>query len=235
MIVGKSGYNFFHPMLLKSLDVGLYIIVATGVVNFLMGYVAERQGTRTGSLALVSSGQHLKSDSYSTAGIIVGLVLIIIFKVSWLDNAVAILFGLWITWVGMKVVRKAIAGIMDEADYDLLEKLISKLNENRRPAWVDIHNMRVIKYGTVWHIDCHLTVPWYYTMMDAHHEVESFYHLVNKEFQNPVEFFIHTDYCLAPQQCKICLLENCVKREAAFEKRIEWNLDTVLKNLKHGV
>ena len=235
MIVGKSSYNFFHPNKLEDLDLGLIIIVATGVVNYLIGFIAERQGSKTGSIALVGSGQHLKSDSYSTAGIVVGLILILIFKIWWLDSAIAILFGGWIIFIGMKVVRKAIAGIMDEADYELLEKLIFKLNENRQTAWVDIHNTRVIKYGTVWHIDCHLTVPWYYTVKEAHHEIESFYSLVSREFQNPSEFFIHSDYCSPPHQCRICILEICHERKAPFEKKVEWNLETVLKNQKHGL
>ncbi len=235
VIVGKSAYNFFIPNKIESLDLGLVIIISTGVVNFLIGYVAEMQGKKTGSLALIGSGQHLKSDAFSTAGIAMGLILILIFKILWLDNAVAILFGGWIMFIGIKVVRKAIAGIMDEADYELLEKLISKLNENRRPAWVDIHNMRVIKYGTVWHIDCHLTVPWYYTVKEGHKEIESFYGLVSREFQNQAEFFIHTDYCLPPKQCRICIYEDCKLREAAFGKRIEWDLETVLKNQKHGL
>ncbi|MFI5135538.1 MAG: cation diffusion facilitator family transporter [Chitinophagales bacterium] len=235
LVIGKSGFNFFHPQHLESLDVGLYIIVATGAVNYLIGFFAERQGHKTGSLALVSSGQHLKSDAYTTGGIIIGLILILIFKTGWLDNAVAILFGAWITFIGVRVARKALAGIMDEADYELLEKLISKLNANRQSPWVDLHNMRVSKYGTVWHIDCHLTVPWYFTVREAHKQIELLYDLVNKEFQNPVEFSIHTDYCLPPQQCKICILDSCNERKAMFERRVEWNLETVLKNEKHGL
>jgi len=235
LVMGKSGFNFFHPQHLESLDVGLYIIIATGFVNYAIGFIAERQGNKTGSLALAGSGQHLKSDAYTTGGIILGLILILVFKLEWLDNAVAIVFGAWITFIGSRVVRKAIAGIMDEADYDLLDKLISKLNENRMPSWVDLHNMRVIKYGTVWHIDCHLTLPWYLNVQEAHKQIELLYALVTKEFQNPVEFSIHSDYCVPPQQCRICILDSCTERKTQLEKRVEWNLETVLKNQKHGL
>jgi cation diffusion facilitator family transporter len=234
LIVGKSAYNFFHPKVLQSLDAGLLIIMATGAVNFAAGFIAERQGRKSGSVALIGSGKHLKSDAYSTAGIVAGLVLILIFKADWLDNAVAIFFGCWIMYMGFTVMRKAIAGIMDEADYGLLSKIISKLNENRRSTWVDLHNMRVIKYGTVWHIDCHLTVPFYFTVQEGHNEVVRIYLLAQKGFQNPVEFYIHTDYCLPPKQCRICSFESCTARQAAFEKTVEWNLTNVLSNAKHG-
>jgi cation diffusion facilitator family transporter len=235
MIVGKSVYNFFHPQQLESLDLGLSLVLATGLINFAAGFYAEKQGEKTGSLALVGSGQHLKSDAYSTFGIVIGLVLILLFRFEWLDNAIAVILGGWIIYTGTRVTRRAVAGIMDEADSELLEKLIGKLNENRREPWVDLHNMRVIKYGPVWHIDCHLTVPWYYSVREAHREVEQFNELVRKEFHNPVEFFIHTDYCLPPQQCKICVMSACNQRTAAFEKGIEWDSDNVLNNNKHGL
>src|ERR1041384_4189146 len=83
-------------------------------------------------------------------------------------NIVPIGFGIFISIIGLRLLRKAIAGIMDEADTDLLKKIISHLNEHRHPAWVDLHNMRVIKYGNVLHVDCHLTVPWYYNVREAH-------------------------------------------------------------------
>lgn len=235
MIVGKSTYNFFHSKQLESLDTGLIIIAGTGLVNYAAGFIAERQGRKSGSLALIGSGQHLKSDAFSTAGIIVGLIFILIFKADWLDNAVAIFFGCWIIFTGWIVMRKAVAGIMDEADYELLQVLISKLDENRRPSWVDLHNMRVIKYGTVWHIDCHLTIPYFFSIKEGHEEVVRIYMLAEKSFQNPVEFFIHTDYCLPPRQCRICTFQECTHRQAPFERKIEWNLENTLKNTKHGV
>lgn len=234
MIVGKSTYNMFHPKTLEALDTGLYIIVATGAINFAAGFIAERQGHKSGSVALIGSGQHLKSDAYSTAGIVAGLLLILIFHADWLDNAVAIFFGCWIMYMGFKVMRKAVAGIMDEADYGVLAKIISMLNESRRSTWVDLHNMRVIKYGTVWHIDCHLTVPFYFTVQEGHNEVVRIYMLAQKGFQNPAEFYIHTDYCLPPKQCRICSFESCTERQAPFEKKIEWSITNVLSNTKHG-
>jgi divalent metal cation (Fe/Co/Zn/Cd) transporter len=57
---------------------------------------------------------------------------------------------------------------MDEADIELLKKIVDLLNKNKRENWVDLHNLRVIKYGSILHIDCHLTVPWYLNVNEAH-------------------------------------------------------------------
>ena len=52
-----------------------------------------------------------------------------------------------------------------------LAKMVELLNKNRRENWVDLHNFRVIKYGSVLHLDCHLTVPWYLNVNEAHEEI----------------------------------------------------------------
>jgi hypothetical protein len=44
---------------------------------------------------------------------------------------------------------------MDEADMELLAKMVDVTEKNRKENWVDIHNLRVIKYGNVMHVDCH--------------------------------------------------------------------------------
>ena len=62
---------------------------------------------------------------------------------------------------------------MDEADIELLKKLVQLLNANRRENWIDLHNLRIIKYGGTLHMDCHLTVPWYLNVREAHAEIES--------------------------------------------------------------
>lgn len=234
IIIGKSIYSFFFPQTLHDLDLGIGIIAFTALINYALGYWCVRQGKKTDSLALTSSGEHLKSDAYSTLGIIIALILIFITGYRVMDNLVAIGFGVFISLTGYRVVRKAMAGIMDEADYELLKKIISELDEKRHEPWVDLHNMRVIKYGSVFHIDCHATVPWYYNVKESHAELNSLNETVRSRFANPMELFIHTDPCVPPQQCKICIMKTCTVRESAFEKRIEWNLTTVLQNKKHG-
>ncbi|MEP7127649.1 MAG: cation diffusion facilitator family transporter [Chitinophagales bacterium] len=234
IIIGKSIYSFFYPQPLHDLNTGIVIILVTAVVNFGLGMLCIRQGKRSGSLALSGSGTHLQSDAYSTLGIIAALIMIHLTGLKIFDNIIAIAMGIFICFTGYQVLRKAIAGIMDEADYDLLRKIILQLNNERRDEWVDLHNMRVIKYGNVVHIDCHLTLPWYINVRAAHEQVSSVDETVKKDLENPVELFIHTDACIPPVQCSICINRNCDVREAPLEKIIVWNLETSLQNKKHG-
>jgi divalent metal cation (Fe/Co/Zn/Cd) transporter len=121
---------------------------------------------------------------------------------------------------------------MDEADMVLLEEVITEINLSRNAKWIDLHNLRVIKYGALMHIDCHLTVPWYYNVNEAHEAVDDFTQLIKNKFGTSVEFYIHTDGCM-PFSCPICTIELCEKRKAPFEKKLNWNLENVLSDSKH--
>ena len=232
IIIYKAIRSLISPVELHKLDYGIYLVAAAAIVNYIVGFITENKGKKTNSLALIASGKHLKSDSYSTFGIIVGLILIYFTNLRWIDPVVAIIFGVIIIYTGYKILRRSIAGIMDEADIDLLKKIVDLLNKNKRENWVDLHNLRVIKYGSILHIDCHLTVPWYLNVNEAHAEVEALSSLVRNEFGESVELFVHVDGCL-PFSCKVCNKQNCNVRKHNFEKRIDWTLQNVLQDQKH--
>src|SRR6185436_4225695 len=101
------------------------------------------------------------------------------------------------------IIRSSIAGIMDESDKKLLSRLVDLLNRERPHNWIDLHNLRVIKYGSTLHLDCHLTLPWYLNINEAHKETKRLEELVQKEFGGSIELFVHTDPCV-DFSCNIC-------------------------------
>ncbi len=234
IIIYNAGKNFFLPQPIKQIDVGIYLVGATAIINWVLGFISLQQGKRNNSLALIASGKHLQTDTYSTFGIILGLLLISLTGKVWIDGVVAIGFGLFIIYTGYKIVRKSLAGIMDEADMELLEQMVDVLNVNRRDAWVDLHNLRVIKYGEVLHVDAHLTVPWYLNINQGHEEVEHLANLIRKDFGESLELFVHTDGC-EYFQCPICDKKACPVRQHPFQQEMVWTLDNILQNQKHAV
>jgi divalent metal cation (Fe/Co/Zn/Cd) transporter len=150
----------------------------------------------------------------------------------WIDSIVAIVFAMVVFYTGFKIIRSSVAGMMDEADKDLLNNLVGFLNTHRTENWVDVHNLRVIKYGSMIHVDCHLTVPWYFNVHEAHQEIDRLSDLVEQHFGNRVELFIHSDGCL-DFSCKICDKQTCTERKYPFQKKIHWDMQNVLSNKKH--
>lgn len=234
LIIYETVQNFIVQKKLYSLDTGLYLVGATAVINFIAGTICLKIGKKNKSLALQASGKHLQADTYSTLAIIIGLVLMITTKLFWLDKVIAIVMSIFIIYNGYIIIRKSLAGIMDEADMDLLKQMLKLLNANKRDNWIDLHNLRVIKYGSRLHVDCHLTVPWYLNIHEAHVEVEALEKLIRQEFGESIELFVHTDGCL-PISCPICVKDDCPVRQQPFKKRLEWTLENILSNKKHTV
>lgn len=232
IILYKATKSIFEPVPIHGLDGGIILVAITALVNYGVGYYCLRIGRKNNSDALVASGKHLQTDTISTVGIIVGLLLLLITKLAWIDSAVAMIFGAIIGITGYKIVRKSIAGIMDEADEAILKRMVQLLNGNRRENWIDLHNLRVIRYGSVLHVDCHLTVPWYLNVHQAHDEIDALAALIRKEFGESLELFVHSDGCL-PFSCMICTKMDCPERKNNFARSMEWTLENISSNKKH--
>ncbi len=232
-IIYQTIETFFTPTHVQKLDTGLWLIGITAIVNYVAGSICVFIGKKNNSLALISSGKHLQIDTYSTLAIILGLVLMLFTKLLWLDKVIALLLSVIILYNGYKIIRASLAGIMDEADTALLEKMVTILNTHRKQNWVDLHNLRVIKYGNLLHVDCHLTLPWFLNINEAHKEIDELTALIAQNFGDSVEFFVHTDGCL-DFSCTICNKQDCIERKRPFNNTVEWTLKNVLSNQKHN-
>lgn len=232
LIIYKAIDSFIHPVTLHYLYNGIWLLALIAVINLITALVLHQIGKKNKSIAIASTSKLFKIDFYTTAAVAVGIFLLLITGYQKIDSLIAIFLGLYVIYDGYKIVRQSLAGIMDEADMELLEEVIAEINLSRNAKWIDLHNLRVIKYGVLLHIDCHLTVPWYYNVNEAHEAVDDFTRLIKNKFGDTVEFYIHTDGCM-PFSCPICTIENCEKRRTPFEKKLDWNLENVLKDSKH--
>lgn len=231
-IIYEAIYHLFYPRELQQLTYGIYLVAISAIINFIVGFLAIKRGKTNRSDALEASGRHLQSDTYSTIAIIAGLLVIYFTGIQQMDSIIAIIMSLVIMFIGYRIARKSVAGIMDEADDKILGKLIELLNRNRGQNWIDIHNLRIIKFGNILHIDCHMTVPWYLNVREAHAEVDILTSLIEKEFGSAMEFFVHADDCI-PDCCPICIKTDCRVRQHPFHRKISWNMENIIPNKKH--
>jgi cation diffusion facilitator family transporter len=233
-IIVKSIYNFTNPTTIHSIDVGLYLSVFAGFCNYLMGTYLLKKGKIHNSTLMIADGKHLLSDTVSSIGLVVGLIIIYFTKIYWLDGIIAIVLGMYIFYTGYKLLKESVNNLLDEADYGKLDELIKILNTYRREKWIDMHNLRVLKYGSHLHVDAHITLPWYDNLEDSHSEVSAVENLIKEQMEGEVEFFIHADPCI-PISCSICTLKDCKVRQSDFVKRLDWTLDNLLPDQKHSI
>jgi cation diffusion facilitator family transporter len=233
-IIYEAVNQFIHPHPLYQLNTGIILVAVSAIINFIIGLYAVKKGRENDSEALQASGHHLQSDTYSTLAIILGLILIYFTHIQQLDSIVAIIMSIVIMIIGYRIARKSVAGIMDEADEKILARVIDLVNNSRLPNWIDIHNLRVIKFGNVLHVDCHMTVPWYLNVREAHIEIDSLRKMIVREFGSSMEFFVHSDDCI-PSCCPICIKQDCQVRQHPFSRKIYWDMANVVPNKKHDL
>ncbi len=218
LIIYEGIHRLIVPAEIRQLDLGIYIIAASGVVNYLAGWCAIRVGRKHNSMALVAEGKHLQSDSYSTLGLLVGLGLLYFTQIQWIDSAIAIVFGVIIIVTGVGILWKTMDNLLDKADMELLEDVARTLNEAQNDEWIDIHNAKILKYGSRIHLDCDLTIPWFYTITQGHQIADDFKDVLRSKYADRITFNIHIDPCnVSRVKCGHCACETCAYRQKPFE------------------
>lgn len=214
-----------------EVDQGIWIILLTALINYFLGYLSLQKGKKQASMVLISSGRHLQSDTWTTLGVALSLGLVNLTGWVWLDAVVALVFGGYILWVGYGIIRQALRGIMDEADPGLLEEVTQILEQNRRPYWIDVHQMKIQQYGSHLHLDAHLTLPWYDNLQTSHQRMEEMILILAKGLNRPVEFNLHMDDC-QPRSCRICSLD-CPHRQHPQTRHLPWTKQRLIYTTKH--
>lgn len=230
----KGIFSFFNPQTLEKIDIGLALTFVSGLVNYIMARVLMKRGKELHSTTMVADGKHLLTDTWSSVGLVCGLVVIYFTQWYWIDSVITVGLGVLIIVTGIGLIKESIFNLLDKADYAKLEHLIELLNKSRKPSWIDIHNLRVVKYGSVVHVDCHMTLPWYFTLEEAHAEVDALGKIATSAFNFEIEFFIHADPCLE-NSCAICTIADCKVRKQAFVKKLHWDMQNVLPDAKHSL
>ncbi|MCF2490859.1 cation diffusion facilitator family transporter [Dyadobacter sp. CY347] len=230
-IIIEAVNRILDPAPIQNLLQGSGFILFTILVNTAIGYKLLSEGKRVNSLALIADGRHLMTDSVSSMVLILSVGLIMLTGYVWIDSVASLLFGLFLAYNGFLLVSKSVAGLMDAVDDALLEKVVQTLKINKKTEWIDVHNLRVQQYGSDLHIDCHLTLPYYWELQKVHETIHNFENILKESHTGETEIFVHADPCLY-QCCYFCRVEDCPVRAHAFIKDIDWDAASLVKNEK---
>jgi cation diffusion facilitator family transporter len=147
LIVYEVVLALLHGVEVRALDVGVSIVLGAGLVNLLLGWYLIRTGRKHASLTLVADGRHVLADFYTSAGIVIGLLLVRFTGIGWLDPVVAGVVALNLLWTGFRLVRHAAGGLLDEEDTDLLGRLLQVLQPHLGQGVIRVHHLRAIRAG----------------------------------------------------------------------------------------
>jgi len=211
---------------LKQLDIGVYIISSAGLTNLGLGFYLIRVGKKTNSLTLTADGKHVLTDSFTSIGVILGIILVIATDIQIIDPIVAILVAINILYTGYHLIRESIGGLMIETDKDLLDKIVNCLTNGRKDYWIDIHHLRFWKSGENIFLDFHLSLPYYFNIKESHLEEEYIEKCLLTDIPN-ASVRIHMDFCI-DNLCKHCAYHKCKVRKEKFISKPEWNSEKLL-------
>ena len=220
-IIYTSILDIIHGSNLKQLDVGIIVISAAGLINMLLGFYLVRMGKKTNSLTLVADGKHVLTDSYTSIGVLIGIIFVLFTGFQLLDPLFAIAVALNILFTGYKLMRESIGGLMNETYPVLLNKISLALKNIKRDYWIDIHELRFWRSGDRIFLDFHLILPYYFTIEKSHTEENEIEENLAAEFPD-MQIKIHFDYCI-PELCKYCGYSICEVRKEEKKISFEFN------------
>jgi cation diffusion facilitator family transporter len=228
LIIYEVAQALIDGVQLRRLGAGLGIVIAAGLVNLALGWYLVRTGRRARSLILVADGRHVLSDFWTSLGIVVGLALVYATGLSWLDPAVAALVALNLLWTGLRLIRDAAGGLLDEEDSALLARLLRVLDAHVGGGVIRVHHLRAIRSGRFHHVDADLVVPEYWSVERAHELAERLAVVVMRELGVEGELVFHVDPCRR-LYCGVCDVQDCPVRREPFRGRPPMTLEEAVR------
>ena len=168
LILREAWRGFHHPRDLNAPVLGLAVNGMATALNAVWSWVLISQGRRLRSPALLADGRHLLSDLYTSAGVIVGVILVAVTGWRVLDPIIAALVAVNVLWAGWGVIHESTAGLMDHAlPEEELEQVQSTIAAQMQGA-LEAHDVRTRQAGRVTFIDFHLVVGADMTVLASH-------------------------------------------------------------------
>ena len=174
--------RLLHPQPLAQLDLGLAMSLSATLVNLGGSRILLRAGQSAGSIVLQAQAQHLMADVWTSAAVLVGVGIVALTGQTILDPLVALGVCFHVIWVGVKLVRRSILGLMDTALPELEQEAIKKILERYHDQGVQYHALRTRQAGMRSFVSVHVQVPGKWSVQKGHDLLEN----LEKELRNSV-------------------------------------------------
>ncbi len=170
-----------EEILLEKIWIGSVVMAISAIVNTIVSRKLYKVARETKSVALEADALHLKTDVYTSAGVAVGLVLILITDIKWFDPIVAIMVAMFIIKESYSLLKRAFWPLLDSAwTDDEIEGLERKLNQME----VNYHDLRTRVAGNYRFIDIHVEIPENESVGDAHKYCDMIEDELAKAYEN---------------------------------------------------
>jgi len=193
VIVYQAIHRWLGGLVFEHLGAGTTIIAGASVFNAALGLYLIARGKKDHSLILEANGQHVLTDSWTSFGVVGGLILVIVTGWKPFDPLLAIAVAVNIVWTGRGLIRKSFGGLMDEADPALGAKIRQILDQLTRELGIGYHGVRYRGTGISLWIELHLLFPGDTLLAEAHATATRLEEKLKAAFAVPVEIITHLE------------------------------------------
>jgi cation diffusion facilitator family transporter len=160
---------------------GALVMFVSAIVNTLVSRKLYKTARETKSIALEADALHLKTDVYTSLGVAIGLILIMLTGIDWLDPVVAIIIALVIINESFSLLKRAFLPLLDTAwpvnEIEDLEKVLQGMD-------VNYHDLRTRVAGNYRFIDFHIQISEDESVGNAHQYCDMIENELNRIYDN---------------------------------------------------
>ncbi|NIT35887.1 MAG: cation diffusion facilitator family transporter [candidate division Zixibacteria bacterium] len=178
----------------ERLGLGAAVMAASALINFVVSARLFAVARRTGSVAVEADGHHLRTDVWTSLGVLVGIGLIRITDVHLLDPLAAFVVAALILVTAWRITRKSFGDLLDRCLPAEEEKRIAEIIKKDHPHWLEYHRLRTRRAGGQRHVDLHLVTCRDIPLELAHSLTEDLEDDIRREFAS-AEIVTHVEAC----------------------------------------
>jgi cation diffusion facilitator family transporter len=198
-------------MEVEALGSGAAVMALSAMANYFVSRHLLKVARRTDSVALEADAMHLRTDVYTSIGVLAGLIAIKLTGIHLLDPLVAIGVALLIIKAAYDLTRNAFFPILDVRLPDAEEQIILDVLKDHPGKVLEFHKLRTRKSGNIRQIDMHLLVPKGLTVGEAHRLSHEIIRQIEESLPDS-QILVHIEPCR--EECDGCPAE-CPEKDAS--------------------
>lgn len=171
-IIAAAIPRLIAPQPLEHVGLGLAISIAAALINLAVALILMRVGKQYNAVSLEANANHLMTDVWTTAGVLVGVAVVALTGWERLDPVIALIVAANIVWSGIRLVRKSVLGLMDTAIPIEERNKINKIIDPYKHGGVQFHALRTRQSGMRKFVSMHVLVPGTWTVQRGHQLLE---------------------------------------------------------------
>ncbi len=200
------------PQPLEQAGLGLGVSLAASLINLGTALLLARAAKRYHSITLEANAQHLLTDVWTSAGVLVGVAAVVVTGWQRLDPLVALLVAANIVWAGVRIVRKSILGLMDSALSQKDQEQIKTLIEAHQDQGIRYHTLLTRQSGMRKFVSVHILVPGEWTVQKGHILVDQIEKTICAALPNSTVFTHLESLSVPTSRHNISLDQDCSSR-----------------------